>query len=648
MMRLSALIIVFLSQLLLGNLQLFDNPDIQSISLSPNGKFVAYVNVKSSENIRIVIRNLDNGQKSGFNLIQNSQALKYWFNLFWKTNDRLVISIGSTQRGPGPVYAINRDGSDLTTVMHSENSASDLTIPFIVSPLRSDSAHILIKQYQYRGNRISVNYYKTNIYDGDIELKASDSRGKDFFLFDRLGNALIAAEYHEEAWHYYESSDGQWTPLEISIDGSTPEKIVFSGKKYLQRHHVFLNMGFNSDIIHFASNVKSDKMNLYEYNRQSRTTRLLLEAKGKYDLVDGQNAEIVNSLRYSAKSKSLIGLQMQTEKPQAIWFSQKFSQVQKFLDQKFPANVNHLMQWDNSENVFLIRSHSSYNPGEYYVLNLLNQSLDLVGYDYYALKDQTLNPTYPVEFNTRDQFLINGYVTLPDSNFTAPYPLLVDVHGGPSARDKYGYSASAQYYSKAGYAYLRVNFRGSTGMGYRYFSDGRRNYGMIAIADIRDAVNALVRDKIVDADRIGIAGASYGGYATLMSLIKYPELYKCGIATAAPSDLALMQTNHLPYLGKSLAFDFWEEMFGERDKLKVISPITHIEKLYDKPILLIHGDKDQIVDVNQSRRMRSKLEDKNPDFWYIELEMEGHGHWSDKNERLMHQKTLQYLKKYVK
>jgi dipeptidyl aminopeptidase/acylaminoacyl peptidase len=648
MMRLSALIIVFLSQLLLGNLQLFDNPDIQSISLSPNGKFVAYVNVKSSENIRIVIRNLDNGQKSGFNLIQNSQALKYWFNLFWKTNDRLVISIGSTQRGPGPVYAINRDGSDLTTVMHSENSASDLTIPFIVSPLRSDSAHILIKQYQYRGNRISVNYYKTNIYDGDIELKASDSRGKDFFLFDRLGNALIAAEYHEEAWHYYESSDGQWTPLEISIDGSTPEKIVFSGKKYLQRHHVFLNMGFNSDIIHFASNVKSDKMNLYEYNRQSRTTRLLLEAKGKYDLVDGQNAEIVNSLRYSAKSKSLIGLQMQTEKPQAIWFSQKFSQVQRFLDQKFPANVNHLMQWDNSENVFLIRSHSSYNPGEYYVLNLLNQSLDLVGYDYYALKDQTLNPTYPVEFNTRDQFLINGYVTLPDSNFTAPYPLLVDVHGGPSARDKYGYSASAQYYSKAGYAYLRVNFRGSTGMGYRYFSDGRRNYGMIAIADIRDAVNALVRDKIVDADRIGIAGASYGGYATLMSLIKYPELYKCGIATAAPSDLALMQTNHLPYLGKSLAFDFWEEMFGERDKLKVISPITHIEKLYDKPILLIHGDKDQIVDVNQSRRMRSKLEDKNPDFWYIELEMEGHGHWSDKNERLMHQKTLQYLKKYVK
>jgi dipeptidyl aminopeptidase/acylaminoacyl peptidase len=648
MMRLSALIIVFLSQLLLGNLQLFDNPDIQSISLSPNGKFVAYVNVKSSENIRIVIRNLDNGQKSGFNLIQNSQALKYWFNLFWKTNDRLVISIGSTQRGPGPVYAINRDGSDLTTVMHSENSASDLTIPFIVSPLRSDSAHILIKQYQYRGNRISVNYYKTNIYDGDIELKASDSRGKDFFLFDRLGNALIAAEYHEEAWHYYESSDGQWTPLEISIDGSTPEKIVFSGKKYLQRHHVFLNMGFNSDIIHFASNVKSDKMNLYEYNRQSRTTRLLLEAKGKYDLVDGQNAEIVNSLRYSAKSKSLIGLQMQTEKPQAIWFSQKFSQVQKFLDQKFPANVNHLMQWDNSENVFLIRSHSSYNPGEYYVLNLLNQSLDLVGYDYYALKDQTLNPTYAVEFNTRDQFLINGYVTLPDSNFTAPYPLLVDVHGGPSARDKYGYSASAQYYSKAGYAYLRVNFRGSTGMGYRYFSDGRRNYGMIAIADIRDAVNALVRDKIVDADRIGIAGASYGGYATLMSLIKYPELYKCGIATAAPSDLALMQTNHLPYLGKSLAFDFWEEMFGERDKLKVISPITHIEKLYDKPILLIHGDKDQIVEVNQSRRMRSKLEDKNPDFWYIELEMEGHGHWSHKNERLMHQKTLQYLKKYVK
>jgi dipeptidyl aminopeptidase/acylaminoacyl peptidase len=301
------------------------------------------------------------------------------------------------------------------------------------------------------------------------------------------------------------------------------------------------------------------------------------------------------------------------------------------------------LDWDNPEKTFLVESYSSTEAPEFYVLSLEKQKLELVGYDNFEIKDRSFNETQSFSFRARDNSIIHGYLTVPDDKSKGPFPLLVDVHGGPWARDAYSFDRTAQSFSRNGFAYLKVNFRGSTGYGYRHFIEGKKNHGMTALGDIVDGVEAVIREHIADSSKIAIMGASYGGYAALMNVIKRPDLFRCGIDISGPADLTQQIRSYLPAYGTSFNYDFWEEMLGHEDELKLISPIQYCDRI-DRPLLIIHGDADPVVSVKQSRDIVDRLKALGKPVEYLELENEGHGGWSRKSEELIHQRILRFLR----
>jgi dipeptidyl aminopeptidase/acylaminoacyl peptidase len=247
-----------------------------------------------------------------------------------------------------------------------------------------------------------------------------------------------------------------------------------------------------------------------------------------------------------------------------------------------------------------------YDRGSGEVTKLFDQRPQLVG--------APLRPMKPVEIRARDGLPLVAYLTLP-AGAASPVPLVLDVHGGPWARDSYGFNGEHQWLANRGYAVLSVNYRGSTGFGKKFINAGDHEWARNMHNDLLDAVDWAVKEKIAQPDKIGIYGGSYGGYATLVGLTFTPDRFACGVDIVGPSNLFTL-LNSIPPYWKS----FYEDMvrrIGDprtpegREILKQRSPLTFADRI-SKPLLIAQGandprvkqaEADQIVDAMKSRKL---------------------------------------------
>ncbi|HTO03439.1 MAG TPA: alpha/beta fold hydrolase, partial [Opitutus sp.] len=239
------------------------------------------------------------------------------------------------------------------------------------------------------------------------------------------------------------------------------------------------------------------------------------------------------------------------------------------------------------------------------------------------------------EFPTRDGQHISGYVTRPPEQ-PGPSPLLVHVHGGPMARDSWQFDATNQFFATRGYVVLQVNYRGSSGFGANY-----QNAGLLArldtviIDDIADAVQYLVAKGEVDSSRIAIMGASFGGWATYISLAKYPDVYRAGIAVAAVSNWRKTLRDDRWRFDNQTAFRFWKALL-ERENFsadeKFIDPLLRNREI-KQPVFIIHGERDPIVHATEAREMLNALLKHNQHVQAKSFPRAGHGNWAI-NERV--------------
>jgi dipeptidyl aminopeptidase/acylaminoacyl peptidase len=235
----------------------------------------------------------------------------------------------------------------------------------------------------------------------------------------------------------------------------------------------------------------------------------------------------------------------------------------------------------------------------------------------------------PIQYAARDGQTIHGYLTLPPGGPGTNLALIVMPHGGPNLRDFGEYDSQVQFLANRGYAVLQMNFRGSSGYGLKFMRAGFKEWGGKMQDDMTDGVNWAIAQGIADKSRIGVFGASYGGYAALMGLIKTPELFKCAISYAGVIDVDAFAQ----YVAKIEPFQHdFERIAQERigdyraDKkhLEEISP-AHLQDKIQAPILLAYGARDPKVDVEQARKLASGLSQKHKKFELIIEENEGHG-----------------------
>lgn len=266
-----------------------------------------------------------------------------------------------------------------------------------------------------------------------------------------------------------------------------------------------------------------------------------------------------------------------------------------------------------------------YDRGSGRIEKLFDQRPELTG--------APLRPMKPLEIRSRDGLTLVAYLTLPATagpaeRPPAPIPLVLDVHGGPWARDSYGFNGEHQWLANRGYAVLSVNYRGSTGFGKKFINAGDHEWARKMHDDLLDAVDWAVREKIAQPDRIAIYGGSYGGYATLVGLTFTPERFACGVDIVGPSNLFTL-LNSIPPYWKS----FFEDMvrrIGDprtaegRELLKQRSPLTHVDRI-SRPLLIAQGANDPRVKQAEADQIVEAMKKRSLPVTYVLYPDEGHG-----------------------
>jgi dipeptidyl aminopeptidase/acylaminoacyl peptidase len=251
------------------------------------------------------------------------------------------------------------------------------------------------------------------------------------------------------------------------------------------------------------------------------------------------------------------------------------------------------------------------------------------------LEGQRLGPMRPLEIPSRDGLTLVSYLTLPpeadpdgDGAPDRPLPLILLVHGGPWARDAYGYNAYHQWLANRGYSVLSVNYRGSTGFGKAFISAGDLQWGRKMHDDLIDAVDHMVKSGVTARDALAIMGGSYGGYATLVGLAMTPDVFRCGVDIVGPSNLFTLLETIPPYW--TAVFEQFAQRMGDprteagRALLKERSPLTYVENIA-APLLIGQGANDPRVNQRESDQIVAAMKAKGIPVTYVLYPDEGHG-----------------------
>jgi len=252
-----------------------------------------------------------------------------------------------------------------------------------------------------------------------------------------------------------------------------------------------------------------------------------------------------------------------------------------------------------------------------------------------ALEGQPLVRMHSVVIKARDGLDLVSYLSLPkgtdpdgDGKPSEPLPLVLNVHGGPWARDDWGYDPEAQLLTNRGYASLSVNFRGSTGFGKKFGNAGNREWAGKMHDDLVDAVQWAVDNKIADPKRVAIMGGSYGGYATLVGLTVTPDLFACGIDIVGPSNILTLLSTIPPYWesGKQMFKDRVGDFTSEEGKKFLLerSPLTHVSQI-KRPLLIGQGANDPRVKKSEADQIVKAMQDSKIPVTYVLFPDEGHG-----------------------
>ena len=285
-------------------------------------------------------------------------------------------------------------------------------------------------------------------------------------------------------------------------------------------------------------------------------------------------------------------------------------------------------------------SYYSYDRAKSEDAHLFDARPDLAGY--------TLARMEPISFTARDGLTIEGYLTLPPGAGSEGLPMVLNVHGGPWARDGWGYDPEAQWLANRGYACLQVNYRGSTGYGKAFLNAGNKEWGARMHDDLVDAVRWAVDKGVADPERAAIYGGSYGGYAALVGATFTPELFRCAVDVVGPSSLITLIKSIPPYWSTFLA-TFHKRVGNpdiEEEFLKSRSPLFFVDRI-KIPILIAQGANDPRVKQAESEQIVAAMEEKGIDYEYLLFEDEGHGFARPENRLKFYATAERFLAKYL-
>ena len=356
------------------------------------------------------------------------------------------------------------------------------------------------------------------------------------------------------------------------------------------------------------------------------------------------------SLQISDADYHVYFTSYEDDRPRHYFRDKEFEREFHWLQSKLPGKEIGFGARSADENIWIVSAYSDTEPGETYVWNRKAKTLVLQYRIREELPRDSLSQRKPYRFKSSDGLEIPAYLTLPKGLPAKNLPLIVLPHGGPWARDNYGYDTYAQFFANRGYAVLQPNFRGSTGYGKKFLNAGDGQWGRKMQDDLTWGVKAVVADGTVDAKRVGIFGGSYGGYATLAGVAFTPDLYAAAVAYVAPSNLITLLDAIPPYweAGRKQLYARMADPTTPEGKALLIaeSPLTKAKAIVT-PLMVVQGKNDPRVNIRESNQIVAAVRDNGKPVVYLVAADEGHGFARPINNLAMVTEMEAFFAKYL-
>jgi dipeptidyl aminopeptidase/acylaminoacyl peptidase len=303
---------------------------------------------------------------------------------------------------------------------------------------------------------------------------------------------------------------------------------------------------------------------------------------------------------------------------------------------------------DDADETWIVAFTVDNGPVPFYAYQRKTQSATFLFDNQPALNDYTLATMEPIVFTSRDGLTIHGYLTLPPGQGRKNLPLVLNVHGGPQARDEWGYRPEAQWLANRGYTCLQVNYRGSTGYGKQFVNAGDREWGGKMHDDLIDAVHWAIEHGIADPQKVAIYGGSYGGYAALLGATFTPDVFCCAVDIVGPSNLITLIKSVPPYWATFLASLYRRVGNPDTDEefLKSRSPLFKVDQI-KIPILIAQGANDPRVKQAESEQIVEAMKRKGIDYEYMLFPDEGHGFAKPENRLKFYAAAEKFLARHL-
>lgn len=583
---------------------------IRNVELSPDGThLLALKNVGSDTAVMVI--NLNTGETFYPTKTDNKEFKFNWIS--WANNDRILMSLrfDSTMHN-GVKYMQTRllatdakkPGKMITLVKPDGDALYNYVSQFqdnVISYLPDDPDHVLISVD--REVPLHQTVYKANVYTGRLSRVKKHSGSVRSWFADRQGNVRIGENYDDKkrkvTYKVLDTATNKWvTAWEYTVFDEPDISIAGFGTN---PNELFL----------FADHEGRQALYKADLSKPGFPRELVLSDE-RYD--------VRGNLIYSQAHKEVVGLYYTDGSSRSVFWNKEFQAFQAGLDKALPDTNNYIVSMSADARKYVLFTTNATNAGTYMYGDRDAKTLSHLAMRYPELTEAVLVEKQTRHYKARDGLELEGFLSLPKNFANKPTATIILPHGGPMSEDGKDFDMFSTFMANRGYVVFQPNFRGSSGYGHNFMMQAVGGYGLEMQDDLEDAVKYLVDEKIADPSKVCIVGASYGGYAALMGATKTPDLFQCAISFAGMSDLVRMRNKFRYFTNSNTA----RKQFGEdKDQLKQTSPVNMAERV-KIPILLIHGDDDISVPVEQSRVMARALKKHGKVFEYIELEDGSH------------------------
>lgn len=597
----------------------FRNPEMSSFQLSPNGEYISYMKPWEDGNrmMNVYVRKINSDEE--IRLTSASKRSLYGYG--WLNDERIAYVQDQGGDENIHIYAVDIDGKNDIDLTPFENIQARIT-----DDLEDDPNYILVS-INKRNERIH-DVYRLNVNTGEMEMIAENPGNISGWMTDNSGKLRIAT-----------TSDGVNSSLLYRDKESDKFRTILTTN--FKESVSPLYFTFDDQELYVSSNRGRDKSAIYKFD--------LNEAK-EYELIFEHDQVDVYGLMRSKKRKKITGVSYTTDKRQTHFFDDWRENLQMKLETKLKGVEVAISDLSKDESKAIIITYSDRSRGTYYFYDIEKDNLKKLADLSPWLKEEDMAFMKPISYKSRDGLIIPGYLTLP-LNYKEgnKIPVVVNPHGGPWARDNWGFDSQVQFLANRGYAVLQMNFRGSVGYGREFWEKSFKQWGKTMQDDITDGVNWLIEEGIADPDRIGIYGASYGGYATLAGLAFTPDLYACGVDYVGVSNIFTLLETLPPYweLGRQMMYEMIGNPETEQELLREASPLFHIDNI-KAPLFVAQGANDPRVKQAESDQIVEALKLKGIDVPYMLKEDEGHGFYNESNQFDFYREMIGFLDKHLK